>query len=431
MRFHKSWLFKNCFIFCKNINHLYYLIIVRKLITMNIINLKESHIEQPPSSNVGISSGILLLPSISTQACPITAARENSSLTKRMSYSDHLKERSIQSPNSSLYVAEEPFLENSENFNKQWNSKGERVVSDSSSTNSILQQNSLKECHQILSRIQKKLSNKSVKKSSSVINKSSNESKSWCIFSQSRKHHKLSAASLLRNDLRKKNSTKRKKSMSCLVDFKNEKLENGTRIVRNKEIENIYVGTSKGGDSMKKRSDKTIYKLTMIKQEKDLVQKLMQPNDTPISKSAVTEKDIDHVNKQFADVLLQKSLTKDKNRLKNVYYSERQSVMVDDIPGVPPCTPNERLVNAIASLSDVKSQRCIQQKLQGIKCKQKKKEKEIIEAAKAKELHRKLVKRKELMDTQRRQIYAVNRILADIEYENFLKFKNETQGVPI
>ena len=82
-------------------------------------------------------------------------------------------------------------------------------------------------------------------------------------------------------------------------------------------------------------------------------------------------------------------------------------------------------------LADVKSQRNVTQRLRGLQKKHLKREKEILQIAKVKAAERDLEQKRKLMENQRRQIYAVNMILAESEYQNFLNSKSQIQGVPV
>jgi len=120
-----------------------------------------------------------------------------------------------------------------------------------------------------------------------------------------------------------------------------------------------------------------------------------------------------------------------------IYLSERHSRNLMGIPAAPPCTPfldGDCEIECIPSMSDIKSQRSITDKLSSLFKKQSKKEKEEILAKNQKLLREERLKQKDILsDLKRRQraeIYALNSILSDIEKSNYEKFKEE-KGLPV
>ena len=89
------------------------------------------------------------------------------------------------------------------------------------------------------------------------------------------------------------------------------------------------------------------------------------------------------------------------------------------------------VVSLFIYVADVKSQRNVTHRLRGLQKKHLKREKEILQIAKVKAAERDLEQKRKLMENQRRQIYAVNMILAESEYQNFLNSQSQIQGVPV
>ena len=340
---------------------------------------------------------VLSLPPISAQACPLTMTRENSVLTKRLSYSENLKDRrsSLQFSKSNYDGSiDDNKLEAKLILSGLQNQRTQLRCSKSLQIETQRKSNS-RACQQILARIQRKFTNKSLRKGTNktCITDISSTKEIYC-----KKRHKqhLTVSMLFKND------SSRKENQSNSYEKNNKKNKQCPHVKDTKKsIDEEYRIETKNSDPTYQCG----------------IDKGIRPKENPVL-----------VGKSF-EVL--KSFDIPARQCKKVYYSERQSVNVDEVPGVPPCTPNEMISCGIASLSDIKSQRRIQQKLLGIQNKQRKKEKEILESAKAKEIQQNIAKKKELMETQRRQIYAINKILADIENEKFLNYKTENSGVPV
>jgi len=357
-----------------------------------------------------------LLPSLSAQACPITIIKENASaLTKRASYSADLKDKaSFQVPkytssfsfhhrsrcstdnglphksDNGLVVAnetDEATIESLRSLTLDAIGQDHRDTTNAIKSNLFTEEDilkdSFKDCNQIFMKIQRKLSNKISKtstKTSTIDGMSCEE-----LLQKPKKYATFFRHKPTKQDHKNRRKTKPNMEVcKTCVKKKDEQPEE-------RNIQKIINAINRDVNQIQQRN---ILKKT--------TQEIYGDNN-PVNKAPA----------------------------KKVYYSDRQSDNIGDVPCVPPCTPNDRLLNGIASLSDIKSQRNIQHKLQEIKNRQLKKEKEILKHAKLKEAHAKVEQANSLMEKQRRQIYAINKLLADVEHENFLKYKEETLGVPV
>ncbi|XP_059146096.1 uncharacterized protein LOC131933330 [Physella acuta] len=126
---------------------------------------------------------------------------------------------------------------------------------------------------------------------------------------------------------------------------------------------------------------------------------------------------------------------KDDARSTKVYLSEKQSGILSDcgmtVPCAPPATPTtEQLkkIEYIPSLKDVRSQRLVQRKLQTIEDRAAKKEKKKLEDEvkidKMSIRDRKIALKK----TQRQEIYALNKVMTDLENQKFIDFMESVEG---
>ncbi|KAH9504421.1 hypothetical protein Btru_063565 [Bulinus truncatus] len=112
-----------------------------------------------------------------------------------------------------------------------------------------------------------------------------------------------------------------------------------------------------------------------------------------------------------------------------IFLSEKQSGLISDcgmkVPCAPPTTPTPdqlKKTEYVPSLQDIKAQRLVRQRLQVIE------EKEIQKEKKKKETQdigcQKSLKeiRQDLKKMQRREIYALNKVMTDLEYQNFCQY---------
>ncbi|XP_076087201.1 uncharacterized protein LOC143057717 isoform X1 [Mytilus galloprovincialis] len=117
------------------------------------------------------------------------------------------------------------------------------------------------------------------------------------------------------------------------------------------------------------------------------------------------------------------------NKVTKIYLSDKHSGTVKDcgveIPCAPPATPTPeqmRKVEYIPSLTDIRSQRAVKVKLQVLeKEAQKRMEKQQIERDKIEKQNKKLME-KDLKQQQRLQIYALNKVMTELENSRFKEF---------
>ncbi|KAL8571093.1 hypothetical protein ACOMHN_010554 [Nucella lapillus] len=120
-----------------------------------------------------------------------------------------------------------------------------------------------------------------------------------------------------------------------------------------------------------------------------------------------------------------------------VFLSQKQSLSVKDcgalVPCAPPATPTPehlKMYDYVPSLSDIKSQRHMRQRLEGMsKSDQKKLERKREELLKQEKLsfRERLAEQKK---RQRQEIYALNKVMTDLEYKNFEELV-KTKGLNI
>lgn len=118
----------------------------------------------------------------------------------------------------------------------------------------------------------------------------------------------------------------------------------------------------------------------------------------------------------------------DDNRVKKVYLSETHSGMITGIPCAPPSTPTVdelQKVEYIPSLTDVKSQRAVKSRLINLGNKLRAEEQEKKEKALKEEQRRAYGEILQLKQRQRAEIYALNKVMTELENENFRKFMEE------
>lgn len=115
-------------------------------------------------------------------------------------------------------------------------------------------------------------------------------------------------------------------------------------------------------------------------------------------------------------------------RVKKIFLSEAHSRMISGIPCAPPCTPSAdelKKVEYIPSLSDVKSQRLVKTRLITIGNKMRAEEQKRKEKAAKEEQKRAYGATLQLKQRQRAEIYALNKVMTELENENFRKFMEE------
>ncbi|CAH3107471.1 unnamed protein product [Porites lobata] len=118
----------------------------------------------------------------------------------------------------------------------------------------------------------------------------------------------------------------------------------------------------------------------------------------------------------------------DDNRVKKVYLSETHSGMITGIPCAPPSTPTVdelKKVEYIPSLTDVKSQRAVKSRLINLGNKLRAQEQKKKEKAMKEEQRRAYGEILQLKQRQRAEIYALNKVMTELENENFRKFMEE------
>ncbi|XP_076451551.1 uncharacterized protein LOC143287446 [Babylonia areolata] len=120
-----------------------------------------------------------------------------------------------------------------------------------------------------------------------------------------------------------------------------------------------------------------------------------------------------------------------------VYLSQKQSSSVKDcgvlVPCAPPATPTPehlKMYDYVPSLSDIKSQRHMRHRLEGMsKSEQKKLEKKREEQLRQEKQSYK-ERLAEQKKRQRQEIYALNKVMTDLEYQNFEQMV-KTKGLNI
>ncbi|XP_031569329.1 uncharacterized protein LOC116303858 [Actinia tenebrosa] len=119
---------------------------------------------------------------------------------------------------------------------------------------------------------------------------------------------------------------------------------------------------------------------------------------------------------------------------KKIYLSEMQSKAIGGVPSAPPGTPSSdqlKKIEYVPSLMDIKSQRAIKLKLEKIVHKLRKEEQHTKENSikqDQKKLKESLI---ELKQRQRLEIYALNRVMTELENENFKKFMDKKEAVSL
>ncbi|RUS84645.1 hypothetical protein EGW08_007565 [Elysia chlorotica] len=129
-----------------------------------------------------------------------------------------------------------------------------------------------------------------------------------------------------------------------------------------------------------------------------------------------------------------KSLSKTEEiKTVKVFQSDQQSGVISDlglaIPCAPPATPTAehlRKFEYVPSLQDVRAQRAFRQRLHAMEVKESQKEMRKQESLMAVEKLSLKEKRQQLKKMQRQQIYALNKVMTELEHERFHTFM---QGV--
>lgn len=114
---------------------------------------------------------------------------------------------------------------------------------------------------------------------------------------------------------------------------------------------------------------------------------------------------------------------------RKIYLSEKQSGVISDAgtmyPCAPPATPTAeqaRKYNYVPSLHDIRAQRSFRQRLQFIESKVSKKEKKKEDENLKQEQVTKREKRLDMKRRQRLEIYALNKVMTDLEQDMFHQF---------
>ncbi|CAL1543681.1 unnamed protein product [Lymnaea stagnalis] len=117
-----------------------------------------------------------------------------------------------------------------------------------------------------------------------------------------------------------------------------------------------------------------------------------------------------------------------------VFLSEKQSGVIFDcgmpIPCAPPATPTPEVLKKteyVPSLQDIRAQRMVREKLQTIEDQAMTTEKKKIEQSLKIDRKSMQEKRMELKRIQRLQIYALNKVMTDLEYKNFVMFMRSVE----
>jgi len=180
----------------------------------------------------------------------------------------------------------------------------------------------------------------------------------------------------------------------------------------------------------------SIKRLLGRSQRTEAVEKCYQDGTSNLRKSTssnLNNNNNNNKNNSHHDIesMLDHGLNFSPTRYKKVYFSEKQTSNVSGIPGAPPCTPAPDLYNSsdfVSSLADHKAKNDVKKRLLQLEAKQH--EKERIETKKALEIM-KQAKDEEAMrkkHVQRLKIYAINKIMAEWELEQFMKFKEDQSG---
>ncbi|XP_048759795.2 uncharacterized protein LOC125669368 isoform X2 [Ostrea edulis] len=116
-------------------------------------------------------------------------------------------------------------------------------------------------------------------------------------------------------------------------------------------------------------------------------------------------------------------------RITKIYLSEKQSGIVKDcgmeVPCAPPATPlpdPSKKVEYIPSMNDIRAQRAVKVKLQVLEKEAQKKSAKRREDQAKQEKHQLKEREKDLRVKQRIEIYALNKIMTDLENKRFMEF---------
>ncbi|XP_022341117.2 uncharacterized protein LOC111135390 isoform X2 [Crassostrea virginica] len=125
------------------------------------------------------------------------------------------------------------------------------------------------------------------------------------------------------------------------------------------------------------------------------------------------------------------------SRITKIYLSEKQSGVVRDcgmdIPCAPPATPlpdPSKKVEYIPSMNDIRSQRAVKVKLQVLEKEAHRKSAKRRDDQAKQEKHQQKEREKDLKVKQRMEIYALNKIMTDLENKRFREFC-EKKGISI
>lgn len=122
------------------------------------------------------------------------------------------------------------------------------------------------------------------------------------------------------------------------------------------------------------------------------------------------------------------SPTRRKTRIRKVYYSEAQSQMRAGIPCAPPATPlNDILIamEIVPCMADIKSQQAIKAKLKNIEIQRQKANEKIRDRFLKDEKKREKQEKESIRQQRRAEIYALNKIMTELEHNKFLQCMKE------
>lgn len=140
------------------------------------------------------------------------------------------------------------------------------------------------------------------------------------------------------------------------------------------------------------------------------------------------EKEMSHLSVSLNASSAQKLFIPEDGKVKKIYLSETQSGKISGIPCAPPSTPTVdeiKKVEFIPSLKDVKSQRAVKARLTNLGNKVRAEEQRKKEKALKEEQKRTYGAILQLKQRQRAEIYALNKVMTELENENFRKFMEE------
>lgn len=148
------------------------------------------------------------------------------------------------------------------------------------------------------------------------------------------------------------------------------------------------------------------------------------------------QEEIVHMSLSLMAPLPQKLQDSDNEKVKKIFLSETHSAMIAGIPCAPPSTPivdEKTKVEYIPSLTDVKSQRAVKARLINIGNNLRAQEQRRKEKSLKDEQKRAYGAILQLKQRQRAEIYALNKVMTELENANFRKFmeENAAETLPV